>query len=245
MLVGLAVLAVLLAGVGYLISAQPGKAPGARLLEPSSANEPALASSPSSSAVQSPAASSPSTQSPSVQSPSGQSSSGPSPSGGTSRPAQPAAGGPQAAPVPAGSKPARVRVPSICVDSTLQPLGLLPDGSLQSPSKPRQAGWYAGGVAPGDGGSAVIAGQASATAVFAELHRVRPGDPVLITRQDGSVLRFVVDDVRTYPKRAFPSAGVYARTGKPVLRLITSTGSFDDQAPDTPDSVLVVSARLS
>ena len=140
-----------------------------------------------------------------------------------------------------------MQVPSIGVNSALQPLGLLPDGSLQTPSRRQQAGWYAGGVAPGDVGSAVIAGQvdsSSGPAVFAELHRVRPGDRILVIRQDGSVLRFLVDGIRAYPNRTFPAAEVYGPAARPVLRLITCPDSLDQQASDIPDD-LVVSAHLA
>lgn len=131
------------------------------------------------------------------------------------------------------------------MDSSLQPLGLLPDGSLQAPSQPRQAGWYAGGVAPGAVGPAVIAGQLDPiTAVFHRLSELRPGAEVLISRRDGHLLHFRVYDVRAYSKRGFPSAAVYGPVATPVLRLITSTGGFDEQAQDQRGT-LVVSARLA
>jgi hypothetical protein len=196
-LMSLGALVATVAVLAYLISAQPGKAPGSRLVEPSrSATDHATSAS---------------------------------------RPSGP--GSVRALPAPVlnrAERPIRLRLPSIGLDSTLQPLGLLPDGSLQPPSNRQQAGWYAGGTAPGNVGSAVIAGQldsASVPAVFSRLHRVRPGDPVLITRQDGMLLRFRVDQVRAYAQRTFPTQTVYGPAATPQLRLIT-----DD---------LVVSAHLA
>lgn len=202
LLAGLGALALALAGFGYLISSQPGKQPGARLVEPSP-----------------PAAGSQSVE--------------------TNR----------VLPAPVlswANKPVQVRLPAIGVDSRLQPLGLLPDGSLQPPSHWQQAGWYAGGTVPGEVGPAVIAGHVdsvSGPAVFYRLRELRPGDEVLITRQDGRVLRFLVDDVAAYAKRSFPTEAVYGPAATPQLRLITCTGSFDYQARSYRDN-LVVSAHL-
>jgi Sortase domain len=234
----LGVLLALLIGLGYLISAQPGKSPGARMLDPSSAGRTAQSPPEETASTATGTGGSATTTAGSATG---------AASSATARRAGPAVGSPQPAPVPDGSRPARVQVPSIGVNSALQPLGLLPDGSLQTPSRRQQAGWYAGGAAPGAVGSAVIAGQvdsSSGPAVFAELHQVQLGDRVLITRQDGSVLRFLVDGIRAYPKRAFPAAEVYGPAAKPVLRLITCPVSLDQQASGPPDN-LVVSAHLA
>lgn len=228
-LAGLGALAALVAGLGYLISAQPGKAPGARLIEQSSG-----------AATQRATASTPATGTGTT----GTGTTGTA-AGGSATGSAAAAGPLTAAMHQPDSRPVRIRVPAIGVDSGLQPLGLLPDGSVQAPSQRQQAGWYAGGAVPGAVGSAVIAGQvASATAVFHRLSELRPGAEVLISRQDGRVLRFLVYDVRAYPKRGFPSASVYGPVPTPVLRLITSTGGFDEQAQADRGS-LVVSARLT
>lgn len=239
LLAGLGALAALVSGLGYLISAQPGKAPGARLIEQSSgaATQPATASAP---ATGTGATGTGATGSAANESAAGGSAAAGSATGSA------ATAGPLAAAVhQPDSRPVRIQVPAIGVDSGLQPLGLLPDGSLQSPSQRQQAGWYAGGAVPGAVGSAVIAGQvASATAVFHRLSELRPGAAVLISRQDGRVLRFLVYDVRAYPKRGFPSASVYGPVPTPVLRLITSTGGFDEQAQADQGS-LVVSANLA
>jgi hypothetical protein len=143
-------------------------------------------------------------------------------------------------------KPVRLIVPGIDVDTTLQPLGLLADGSLASPRAWGVAGWYANGVRPGDTGPAVIVGHVDSRAgpaVFHRLREVRPGNPVLVTRQDGRTLLFLVDDVREYPKTQFPRAAVYGPAPLPELRLVTCTGDFDWKARSYLDN-LVVSAHL-
>jgi sortase (surface protein transpeptidase) len=92
------------------------------------------------------------------------------------------------------------------------------------------AGWYALGPRPGDPGSAVILGHVDSTtgpAVFYRLRELRPGDEIVITRVDGSRVRFVVERIATYPKQRFPTDEVYYPTLKPTLRLVTCGGSFD------------------
>jgi sortase (surface protein transpeptidase) len=138
-------------------------------------------------------------------------------------------------------------VPSIGIDSSLQALGLLPDGTLQPPSQWQQAGWYSRGTVPGRIGPAVIAGHVdsvSGPAVFFRLRDVAVGAGILIRRQDGRTLTFVVDDVREYPKDRFPTATVYGPTADAELRLITCTGEFDYRTRSYLDN-LVVSAHLT
>jgi hypothetical protein len=156
------------------------------------------------------------------------------------------AAGPGAVPLDFTSLPVRLRVPSIGVDTTLQSLGLLSNGTLQSPSEWQRAGWYSRGVRPGNTGPAVIAGHVdsvSGPAVFFRLHELVAGATIDIIRRDGSVVRFVVRDVRSYPKNEFPTQAVYGPTPFPELRLITCTGDFDYKARSYLDN-LVVTADL-
>ena len=129
----------------------------------------------------------------------------------------------------AGVPPVRIRIPRIGVDSTLARLGLNPDGTVQVPPDFHQAGWYTKGPAPGDLGPAVILGHldsATGPAVFARLSSLRAGDEVLITREDGSQLRFVVERVLSFPVDTFPTDQVYGVTPDPALRLITCGGTY-------------------
>lgn len=142
------------------------------------------------------------------------------------------ASGPQAAP-PAlgqGALPVRILIPSIGVDASITNLGLASDGTIQVPSDPSQAGWYRLGPAPGDAGPAVILGHLDSTtgpAVFARLAGLRVGDQVLVTRADGSQVRFHVDRLATFAVSSFPTEAVYGATPDPVLRLITCSGTFN------------------
>lgn len=144
------------------------------------------------------------------------------------------------------SAPVRLRISAIGVNTAVQPLGLLADGSLQPPSAWQIAGWFDGGVTPGDPGPAVIAGHVdsiSGPAVFYRLRQLRPGDLVVVQRRDGRLLTFIVDSLAVYRKVAFPTAAIYGPAPLPTLRLVTCTGDFDWHAHTYLDN-LVVSAHL-
>lgn len=156
-----------------------------------------------------------------------------------------------AAPAPARVSstpvPVRVSIPAIHVSSDLQMLGLDGDGALEPPAHWQEAGWYAGGVRPGDLGPAVIAGHVdsvSGPAVFYRLDQLRAGDAVIVTLENHAVRTFRVDTIREYPKRTFPTTAVYGSTAVPTLRLVTCTGDFDAAKHSYVDN-LVVSAHLS
>jgi hypothetical protein len=144
------------------------------------------------------------------------------------------------------SNPIHLSVPSIRIETGLQPLHLLTDGTLQSPSSWNVAGWYSDGIKPGQIGPAVIAGHIDSTkgpAVFYQLNKLVVGAQAIVTEQDGAVLTFVVDDRQSYPKSGFPATAVYGPTPYPELRLITCTGDFDYATHNYLDN-LVVSAHL-
>jgi hypothetical protein len=161
-------------------------------------------------------------------------------------------GGPQgpAHPPPrttSAAVPVWLTIPSIGIDSPLEQLQLDADGSLAVPTQWGEAGWYAGGVRPGNPGPAVIAGHVDSIngpAVFYRLREVRAGAVVIVREATGGTLRFIVDTSVTYPKDRFPTEAVYGPTPLPELRLITCTGEFDFQARSYLDN-LVVSAHLA
>jgi Sortase domain len=156
--------------------------------------------------------------------------------------AAPAAGSSAVAPSP----PVRVSIPAIHVDSGLQRLGREADGTLQPPTKWAVAGWYAGGVIPGQVGPAVITGHVDSTsgpAVFFRLSKLAIGDRVTVDAADGSHTTFVVDRIQRFVKAHFPTEQVYGPVPVPELRLVTCTGRFDRAARSYDDN-LVVSAHL-
>ena len=138
--------------------------------------------------------------------------------------------------------PVRVQIPSIGVDSALESLALEEGGRLQAPVDYDLAGWYAGGVQPGQVGPAIIAGHVdspTAPAVFAALGNLVPGDEIIVTRSDGSVLTFAVSGSMQSAKAEFPTAAVYSNVPTPELRLITCGGVFDSSTGHYLDNLIV------
>ncbi|MGZ3144610.1 class F sortase [Lentzea chajnantorensis] len=139
-------------------------------------------------------------------------------------------------------EPVTVRIPAIGVETKLQALAVDGAGALEPPTRADQAGWYAEGVKPGDAGPAVIAGHVDSKTgpgVFYRLPELQPGAEVLVEREDGSALTFVVNRSYSTQKVEFPTAGVYGPTPLSELRLVTCGGEFDRAAGSYRDNVIV------
>ena len=141
---------------------------------------------------------------------------------------------PVVGPVLKASVPVALNIPAIGVRSVVQRLGQAADGSVEVPAPgPRydQAGWYRYSPTPGSLGPSVIVGHVDSAAngpsVFWRLGSLHPRDIVRITRADGSVAVFAVDDVRRFRKSRFPSKLVYGNTDHAALRLITCGGPIE------------------
>jgi len=159
-------------------------------------------------------------------------------------PAGPPPGGIAQIPVPRGavarppgpsgrrrvSRPVRLVIPAIRVDTRLLRLGLTSAHTLQVPVSAAIAGWFTGSPRPGATGASIIAGHIDSTSgpgVFYKLHDLRRGQRVYVTRANKSVAKFRVTAVREYAKTHFPTAAVYGPVPDAELRLITCGGSFD------------------
>jgi sortase (surface protein transpeptidase) len=149
------------------------------------------------------------------------------------------------APAARAARPVRVQIPAIGVDVALIALGLDRTGALEVPTRFDVAGWWSGGARPGERGPAVIAGHVDSKtgpAVFFKLGQLRRGDAVVVRRGDGTSVRFTVQGSRRFSKDHFPSAQVYGPTGRPALRLITCSGTFDRASGHYLDNTVVFAA---
>lgn len=127
--------------------------------------------------------------------------------------------------------PASIDIPAIGARSTLIPLGLQADGTMEVPDvkTPLQAGWYQLGVKPGNVGPAVVAAHRDGggrRGLFYRLSELDVGDPVHVTLADARTLTFRVYREQIAPKDAFPSRDVWGNTERPEIRLVTCTGNF-------------------
>jgi hypothetical protein len=155
--------------------------------------------------------------------------------------------GPPPPSVPSAVRPVALAIPALGVSGPLSELSVADNGELLAPVDPGLAGWYSGGVVPGDVGPAVIGGHVDSRrgpGVFFRLRSVRPGDAVEIIRSDGQVARFAVTQVREVSKEQFPTGTVYAPTPRPELRLITCGGPFDWTVRSYTENLVVEAAAV-
>jgi LPXTG-site transpeptidase (sortase) family protein len=173
---------------------------------------------------------------------------------GNTRPAAPASSAPTTS-EPAASEPAepaalglpeRVTIPAIGVNAPLVPVGLKPDGSVQTPDF-GDAAWYRPGPRPGDAGPAVLLAHVDSKAqgpdVFHRLHALKPGERVTVHYRDAATT-FAVTATEQTAKTALPTDRIWNGTNKPVLRLITCGGPYDHNAGSYLDNIIVYADRL-
>ncbi|MFB7834721.1 MULTISPECIES: class F sortase [unclassified Streptomyces] len=148
-------------------------------------------------------------------------------------------------------EPRRVEIPSLGIAAPVVARGLDSTGAIDPPpyEMPHTVGWFGAGTRPGAAGPALLVGHvdtATRPAVFYGLSAARPGAKVRVTRTDGSVAEFTVDDVQVYPRESFDASKVYGARDphRAELRLITCGGTFDRGANAYTANV-VVSAYLT
>jgi LPXTG-site transpeptidase (sortase) family protein len=128
--------------------------------------------------------------------------------------------------LPAGDfQPTRVVIPDIGVAEPLRPVGLLPDGAMETPPYGK-VGWYDEGPPPGAVGAAVIVAHVHGPQgddVFARLHELRPDDRFTVETTVGSV-EFQVDDLVQVAKEDLPYERMWPDTDRRLVSLITCGG---------------------
>lgn len=144
------------------------------------------------------------------------------------------------------SRPVSLDIPSIDVHSVVRDVGRTAEGALETPAPGPfydDAAWYRHSPTPGSLGPAVLLGHVDSASngpsVFFRLGELRRGDRVSVTRADGSVAVFVVDEVHRYAKDNFPTGTVYGDIDHAGLRIITCGGAFDDAAGHYLDNIVV------
>ncbi|MFE4370453.1 class F sortase [Streptomyces sp. NPDC056835] len=149
------------------------------------------------------------------------------------------------------AEPRRVEVPAMGIDAPVVARGLDATGAIDPPpyATPRAVGWYGGGARPGAEGAALFVGHADTEtkpAVFHGLSAARPGAKIRVTRADGRIAEFTIDDVRVFGRDRFDANKVYGphKKSRAELRLITCGGTFD-RATRSYSANVVVSAYLT
>jgi sortase (surface protein transpeptidase) len=110
------------------------------------------------------------------------------------------------------------------------------------PPDVRTVGWYRFSPIPGEPGSSVLLGHVDSSTqgpgAFFHLARLEPGSKIRVLLADGSARSFRVVARRSYLKSRLP-ATVFARTGRPILTLVTCGGPFDASIGHYRDNVVV------
>ena len=97
------------------------------------------------------------------------------------------------APTTTAPAPVRLAVPALGVDAPLDAVGVAADGQMEIPEDVDRVGWYRFGPAPGQDGSAVLAGHVDdaeqGLGVLATLREVGVGELVEVTDAAGTTTR--------------------------------------------------------
>jgi hypothetical protein len=143
-------------------------------------------------------------------------------------------------------RPTQIRIPAIGVSARIVPLDLARDGTMETPRRFSQTGWYRPGPEPGERGPAVIAGHVDShtgPAVFFKLGQLRRGDSIEIRRVNETVIHFTVQGLERWPKASFPTKRVFGRTRGATLRLITCSGDFNHATGHYEDDTIIYAVR--
>ena len=150
---------------------------------------------------------------------------------------------------PAGGPivPSRIQIPALNIDATVESVGLTRGGSMDVPTNIWDAAWLQSGVKPGATGQSVIDGHLDSTkgpALFENLHRLKAGDRIYVSDDDGNQLTFLVTALQVEPLDGFPTMRVFGPAKGRFLNLITCDGHFDSSRR-TYDHRLVVFTTLA
>lgn len=141
-----------------------------------------------------------------------------------------------------GITPSRLKIPAISVDAPINSAGLTKDGDMDVPNDIVSTGWFEEGYMPGELGNSVIAGHVvgkNGPAVFYDIGKLKSGDEIFVTGEDGSELVFIVDRVETYPFDESPLREIFGFSNGSRLNLITCTGEYNKKGSYYEDRLVV------
>ena len=143
--------------------------------------------------------------------------------------------------------PARIEIPKLGVDTSIEQVGMDNKGNMDVPKDPDNVALYTLGYHIGDNGSAVIAAHfdkpSGAPAVFYHLNSLQPGDKINVIDTQGNTLTYQVTESTAFPYNDFPLQKVFNTPGTPSLNLITCDGTWD-KSKQTYSNRLVVFSEL-
>ncbi len=140
--------------------------------------------------------------------------------------------------LPVRPNPARLQVPAAQIDSSLDPLVVDPSGRIQVPDTTDTVGWWR---TKKKDSPILLVGHVDSKvgpAIFYRLRKLRPGDPIMVTFDNGVVSSFRVRATERVDKDEFPTEKVYvANPGE--IRLVTCGGKFNRRTGHYEDNIVV------
>lgn len=124
--------------------------------------------------------------------------------------------------------PRSIALPTLKVKAPIVAVGLDGDGAMEDPPYTR-AGWYEFGAKPGERGNAVIAGHLdtkTSVDIFWNIKKLQPGDPIVVTDEEGIERTFTVEAVETYAADEAPLQRIFGPSWKRRLNLVTCAGDW-------------------
>jgi hypothetical protein len=151
---------------------------------------------------------------------------------------------------PATIPPARLVIPDLGIDATVDAVGVQPDGAMVIPASPTSVGWYRYGSAPADpAGNTVIAGHVATRedgpGALARLVEAQPGMRVEVADPDGTVHAYEVAGREAIVKEALPVDEIFAREGRPLLVLVTCGGEYIPELRSHRDNIVVTAVPVT
>ena len=144
---------------------------------------------------------------------------------------------------PVVESPSRLRIPVINVDADVYYVGLTSDGTMDIAKDPDKVAWYEFGPRPGEIGSAVIAGHygwiGDKGSIFNDIHTLKKGDELSVTDEKGTVIVFVVREIRKYDPESDATAVFKSNDGKSHLNLITCNGVWENDKQSYSNRLVV------
>ncbi|MDP2691573.1 MAG: class F sortase [bacterium] len=143
--------------------------------------------------------------------------------------------------------PVFIQIPSINVNAEIERVALAEDGSMDVPKHAFSTAWYELGPRPGEIGSAAIAGHVNwmdgSTAIFANLHKVKAGDKIIVQNDTGKDISFVVREIRNYESAQDATDVFTSHDGKAHLNIITCSGVWDKESKQYSKRLVVFAER--
>jgi LPXTG-site transpeptidase (sortase) family protein len=139
---------------------------------------------------------------------------------------------PSPTPDPSSAPIAKLQIPAIKVDAPISVKSVDANGVMQDPNSWNDVAWYnfTGRPGFGSGNNAVFAGHVDyirhGPAVFWDLNKLKPGDAVNVTLQDGTQYSYRVTQMAVYGGDDAPVDAIVGQTPTESVTLITCNGVF-------------------